>query len=31
MPVAGPGAPLVAEFCIQEFAAAIGVSTGTTG
>ena len=26
-PVAGPGAPLVAEFCIAEFALAIGVST----
>src|SRR6476659_711577 len=25
--VAGPGAPLVAEFAIAEFAAAIGVST----
>jgi hypothetical protein len=27
MPVAGPGAPLVAEFSVPEFAAAIGVST----
>ena len=27
MPVAGEGAPLVAEFAITEFAAAIGVST----
>ena len=35
MPVAGEGAPLVAEFAITEFAAAIGVSTmrvaGTSG
>ncbi len=29
MPVAGEGAPLVAEFAITEFAAAIGVSTDT--
>src|SRR5436190_13299822 len=28
VPVAGPGAPLVAEFSIAEFAAAIGVGTG---
>ena len=27
MPVAGEGAPLVAEFAITEYAAAIGVST----
>ncbi len=27
LPLAGPGAPLVAEFCIAEFAAAIGRST----
>ena len=27
MPVAGEGAPLVAEFAVTEFAAAIGVST----
>ncbi len=27
VPVAGPGAPLVAEFCVAELAAAIGVST----
>ena len=27
MPVAGPGAPLVAEFSVTEFAAAIGLST----
>ncbi len=26
-PVAGPGAPLVAEFCIAEFGAALGIST----
>ena len=26
-PVAGPGAPLVAEFCVAEFAAAIGMPT----
>ncbi len=26
VPVAGPGAPLVAEFCVAEFAAALGVS-----
>src|SRR4029453_409697 len=27
MPVAGPGAPLVAEFSVTEFAAAIGLPT----
>jgi hypothetical protein len=27
LPLAGPGAPLVAEFCIAEFALALGVST----
>ncbi len=27
LPLAGPGAPLVAEFCIAEFAAALGRST----
>ncbi len=27
VPVAGPGAPLVAEFCVAEFAAAIGMPT----
>ncbi len=27
VPVAGPGAPLVAEFCVAEFAAALGVPT----
>ena len=27
VPIAGEGAPLVAEFCVPEFAAAIGVST----
>jgi hypothetical protein len=27
VPIAGPGAPLVAEFCIAEFAAAIGTTT----
>ncbi len=27
LPLAGPGAPLVAEFCLAEFAAALGVST----
>ena len=27
LPVAGPGAPLVAEFSVTEFAAAIGLST----
>jgi hypothetical protein len=27
LPLAGPGAPLVAEFCIAEFAVAIGRST----
>ncbi len=26
-PVAGPGAPLVAEFCVAEFGAVIGIST----
>ncbi|WP_248581250.1 hypothetical protein [Nocardioides sp. InS609-2] len=26
-PVAGPGAPLVAEFCIAEFGAVLGIST----
>ncbi len=26
-PVAGPGAPLVAEFCVGEFAAAVGLPT----
>ena len=26
-PVAGPGAPLVAEFCVAEFAAAVGMPT----
>src|SRR5690554_2375990 len=25
--IAGPGAPLVAEFCVAEFAAALGMST----
>ena len=25
--MAGPGAPLVAEFCVAEFAAAVGVPT----
>ena len=25
LPIAGPGAPLVAEFCVHEFAAAIGL------
>ncbi len=29
VPVAGPGAPLVAEFCVAEFAAAVGLSTET--
>src|SRR3954463_16242804 len=29
VPVAGPGAPLVAEFCVAEFAAAVGLPTGT--
>jgi hypothetical protein len=29
IPVAGPGAPLVAEFCIAEFAVAIGLPTET--
>src|SRR6188472_3799883 len=27
IPVAGPGAPLVGEFCVTEFAAAIGLPT----
>src|SRR4029079_13244652 len=27
LPLAGPGAPLVSEFCIAEFASAIGEST----
>src|SRR3954447_14537994 len=27
VPVAGPGAPLVAEFCVAEFAAAVGLPT----
>ena len=27
VPVAGPGAPLVAEFSVAEFAAAVGLST----
>jgi hypothetical protein len=27
LPLAGPGAPLVAEFCIAEFAVALGMST----
>lgn len=27
LPVAGPGAPDVAEFCVAEFAAALGMST----
>ena len=27
VPVAGPGAPLVAEFCVAEFAAAMGMPT----
>ena len=27
IPVAGPGAPLVAEFSVAEFAAAVGLST----
>jgi 5-methylcytosine-specific restriction endonuclease McrA len=29
VPVAGPGAPLVAEFCVAEFAAALGLPTET--
>ena len=29
VPVAGPGAPLVAEFCVAEFAAAVGLPTET--
>src|SRR4029079_4801883 len=29
VPDAGPGAPLVAEFCVAEFAAAIGLPTET--
>ncbi|MBA3783253.1 MAG: HNH endonuclease, partial [Nocardioides sp.] len=28
-PIAGPGAPLVAEFCIAEFGAVLGISTVT--
>ena len=31
IPVAGPGAPLVAEFCVPEFAAAVGLSTDAGG
>ena len=27
VPIAGPGAPLVAEFSVAEFAAAVGMST----
>src|SRR6187401_1210757 len=27
VPVAGPGAPVVGEFCVSEFAAAIGLPT----
>ena len=27
LPIAGPGAPLVAEFSITEFAVAVGLST----
>ena len=27
LPLAGPGAPLVREFCVAEFAAAIGMGT----
>ncbi|HEX5199986.1 MAG TPA: hypothetical protein VFW27_08600, partial [Actinoplanes sp.] len=27
MPLAGPGAPLVREFCVAEFAAAVGMGT----
>src|SRR3954454_13843505 len=29
LPIAGPGAPLVAEFCVAEFAAAVGLPTET--
>lgn len=29
MPIAGPGAPEVGEFCVAEFAAALGMSTDT--
>ena len=29
VPVAGPGAPLVAEFAVAEFAAAVGLPTET--
>ena len=29
VPVAGEGAPLVAEFCVAEFAAAVGLPTET--
>src|SRR6188472_3521081 len=29
VPVAGPGAPLIAEFCVAEFAAAVGLPTET--
>ena len=29
VPVAGAGAPLVAEFCVAEFAAAVGLPTET--
>ena len=29
IPVAGPGAPLVAEFCVAEFAAAVNLPTET--
>src|SRR3954451_24284315 len=29
VPVAGPGAPLVPEFCVAEFAAAVGLPTET--
>ena len=31
IPVAGPGAPLVAEFCVPEFAAAVGLSSDAGG
>ena len=31
IPVAGPGAPLVAEFCVAEFALAVGLSTDAGG
>ena len=27
LPIAGPGAPLIAEFSITEFAVAVGLST----